>query len=96
MPADQMKRLSMRAVAREADVHITTVWRWTLKGVRGKRLPSFLVGGRRYVLRSELARFMHSGEPCEPSGDAARASALLDAAGVAGSTQHGRNLPIIR
>ena len=52
------ERLTLNQVAKQLDVHIGTVHRWTLRGVRGKRLRSFLVGGRRYISRSDLERFI--------------------------------------
>ena len=51
-------RLSLRAVAHEVGVHLATVWRWTLSGVRGRRLRAIRVGGRRYVLRRDLEAFL--------------------------------------
>lgn len=50
--------LTLKQVAKHLRVHIATVYRWTLRGVRGRRLKSFLVGGRRYVDADELAQFL--------------------------------------
>jgi len=52
------KRSTLNAVADRAGVHLTTVWRWTLDGVRGRRLKTILIGGRRYVLESDLLTFL--------------------------------------
>ena len=35
-----------------------TVWRWVLTGVRGQRLETLLVGGRRYTSREAIERFI--------------------------------------
>lgn len=35
-------------------VHLSTIYRWLSRGRRGVRLPSFLVGGRRYVNAQDL------------------------------------------
>ena len=35
-------------------VHLSTLYRWLTRGRRGMRLPSFLVGGRRYVHLEDL------------------------------------------
>lgn len=35
-------------------VHVATVHRWRLRGIRGIRLPSVLVGGIRYTSREAL------------------------------------------
>jgi transposase-like protein len=42
-------RLTIQEVAKRAGVDASTVWRWVLKGVRGTKLESVRVGGRRYV-----------------------------------------------
>lgn len=39
-------------------LHISTVYRWVLKGVRGKILDSALLGGVRYTSLEALQRFM--------------------------------------
>ncbi len=52
------ERLSLNEVAKQLNVHISTIYRWVLHGVRGRRLKSFLVGGRRYVDADELAQFL--------------------------------------
>ena len=52
------KRLSMREAASHADVHVGTIWRWALHGVRGRRLRTFLVGGRRYIAFADLEAFV--------------------------------------
>ena len=39
-------------------VHISTVYRWTLRGVRGKTLESTLLGGIRYTSLEALERFL--------------------------------------
>lgn len=38
-------------------VDVATVWRWVLRGTRGRKLESVLIGGRRYTSREALARF---------------------------------------
>lgn len=79
------KRMSFSEVAEWADVHKTTVWRWTKLGVRGRRLATRMIGGRRYVLVSDLEDFLE--EPADESDERAHdaadaASKLLDAHGV--------------
>jgi hypothetical protein len=36
-----------------------TCWRWALRGVRGRRLETFLIGGRRYTSREAVDRFLN-------------------------------------
>lgn len=51
-------RVSLTKLAREQHVHVSTVWRWALRGVRGHRLESFSLGGRRYTTREAFERFI--------------------------------------
>ena len=37
--------------------HVCTLHRWRLRGVRGTRLETVMVGGRRYTTSESLARF---------------------------------------
>jgi transposase len=39
-------------------VHVGTVHRWMMHGVRGRTLPSILVGGRRRILTAQLELFL--------------------------------------
>lgn len=39
-------------------LHTSTAMRWCLKGVRGHRLESLMVGGVRYTSREALGRFL--------------------------------------
>jgi hypothetical protein len=49
---------SLAEVARQLDVHVATVWRWATRGVRGRRLTTIVIGGRRYVLNADLDAFL--------------------------------------
>lgn len=37
--------------------HISTVWRWCTRGVRGIRLETVVIAGRRFTSREALQRF---------------------------------------
>ncbi len=52
------RRLTVGDVAQRLQVHIATVWRWVHQGVRGRRLKSRLLGGRRYLLEQDLDAFL--------------------------------------
>jgi hypothetical protein len=41
-------------------VHVSTLWRWSFRGVRGIRLETVLIGGIRYTSREALERFVAS------------------------------------
>ncbi|RIK78507.1 MAG: hypothetical protein DCC67_11465 [Planctomycetota bacterium] len=60
MPADLSPdaRVSLTRLAHELGVSTSTVWRWTLRGVRGHRLPTMQLGGRRYVARADFADWL--------------------------------------
>lgn len=62
------KRLSMREASQHVNVHVATIWRWALHGVRGRRLRTFLLGGRRYVVLSELDAFAEPYDPVDEAG----------------------------
>jgi hypothetical protein len=52
-------RYSMKQAARRCgNVDVSTVWRWTLKGVHGIKLRTVKLGGRRYVLEPDLEAFV--------------------------------------
>ena len=38
--------------------HISTLHRWRLRGVRGRKLESFLSGGRRFTTYEAIERFL--------------------------------------
>ena len=37
--------------------HVSTLHRWRLRGIHGKKLETCLIGGRRYTSREALERF---------------------------------------
>lgn len=79
------KRVSLRKVARLLDVNISTPVRWTLHGVRGRKLRTHLYGGRRYCLLADLEDFLAGNGPqseAHSSENAADAGAALTARGV--------------
>ena len=83
------ERLSLKQVAKHLRVHIATVYRWTLRGVRGRRLKSFLVGGRRYVDADDLVQFLRPHRESRPDVDSRRseyAQKLLRSYGISRPT----------
>lgn len=54
------KPLSLAEAARELPGHPnpSTLWRWRTKGVRGVRLKTILIGGRRHVTPAALDEFI--------------------------------------
>jgi hypothetical protein len=79
------ERLTLKEVAKLARVHLATVWRWTLVGVRGKRLRTVLLGGRRWVLQRDLDQFLteesQTMSQVEPTARAKRVEEQLYEAG---------------
>ena len=71
-------RFTLTEVADQVGVHVKTVQRWTLRGVRGRQLRSSLIGGRRYVLPSDLAEFLE--DSTASSKDSALRHSSKDAA----------------
>ncbi|MGA2256156.1 MAG: DUF1580 domain-containing protein [Thermoguttaceae bacterium] len=54
----QKDRFTMRETATVLDKDVSTIWRFAMKGVRGIRLSTFLIGARRYVLRESILAFL--------------------------------------
>ncbi|QDV34107.1 DUF1580 domain-containing protein [Tautonia plasticadhaerens] len=50
--------------------HISTIWRWATKGVKGARLETVTIGGSRYTSREAVQRFVErlSGSPGDQAG----------------------------
>ena len=46
-------------------VHPSTVHRWRLRGARGRKLETVLIGGRRYSSQEALLRFFDSATAAE-------------------------------
>lgn len=65
----QAERLELKDVAELAGVDLSTVWRWCQKGVRGQKLKSFRLGGRRYVLRDAFDSFVAAQNTDADAGD---------------------------
>ena len=53
-----------------------TLWRWRKKGVRGVKLETVLIGGRRYVSRTALRQFIEA-VTAAASGKPERASSRI-------------------
>lgn len=43
--------------ARDVGVDVSTVWRWTTKGVRGHVLHAWVKGGRRFITPADWRQF---------------------------------------
>jgi hypothetical protein len=56
--------LTLSAAARELPgpsgrgLHVSTLWRWAQRGVKGTRLETVMIGGIRYTSREALERFV--------------------------------------
>ncbi|MEM7518373.1 MAG: DUF1580 domain-containing protein [Planctomycetota bacterium] len=75
-------------------LHISTVYRWVLKGARGKVLDSAMLGGIRYTSLEALERFLgtSTAELVEVRR-LARIRASLDTRGLATPRHHSQELP---
>jgi len=51
-------RISLSALARREGVHVSTVWRWTLRGIRGHRLACFNVGAKKFTTLQSYERWL--------------------------------------
>ncbi len=53
-------RLSLSELARREGVSIPTTWRWAQRGVRGVKIETFAIGGRRYTTTEAFQRFVEA------------------------------------
>ena len=51
-------RISFSALARREGVHISTVWRWCLRGCKGHVLESFSIGGKKFTTLPAYERWV--------------------------------------
>lgn len=54
------QRLTLIQLAKQEDVNTSTIWRWSLRGVRGVTLETFSVGARRFTTVEAFARFVQA------------------------------------
>ena len=52
------QRLTLNQLAKQEGVNPSTVWRWSLRGVRGVKLETFSVGARRFTTIEAFGRFV--------------------------------------
>ena len=52
------QRLSLAAAAKRVGVHVSTVWRWALRGCRGHKLETHAIGWQRFTSVEALKRFI--------------------------------------
>lgn len=64
--------------------HVSTLWRWCLKGCKGVRLDSLCIGGKRFVTATAIERFIEAStasratppeQPCVPAASTAASAA---------------------
>ena len=67
--------LTPTETAKLLGVHVATVYRWLYGGVRGRKLSSVLVGGRRRILDQHLAEFLQPGNQAAAKTDDSRSKA---------------------
>ena len=64
--------LTPTETAKLLGVHVATVYRWLYGGVRGRKLKSVLVGGRRRIITADLDEFLSGDVPSAENVDAMR------------------------
>ena len=62
---EQLMYLAEAAAILPGRPSIATLWRWRVKGVRGRRLESVVLGGRVFTSREALQRFAHHEGGCD-------------------------------
>jgi hypothetical protein len=56
--SDEVLTLSQAAKRLPNHPHVSTVWRWHLRGIRGVHLETILIGGQRYTSAEALQLFI--------------------------------------
>ncbi len=56
--------------------HVSTMWRWHRRGVRGIRLETAVLGGKRYTSREAIQRFVSRTTEAHDRGGAAPAKLI--------------------
>jgi hypothetical protein len=56
---EKLLSLSQAARSLPGPPHPNTLWRWHQRGVRGVKLETVLIGGRRFTSFEALERFVH-------------------------------------
>ena len=51
-------RISLTSLAQQEGVHVSTVWRWCLRGCKGYQLESFNVGGKKFTTLPAYERWL--------------------------------------
>ncbi len=57
-PFGERERLRVNELSRAIDKDVSTIYRWTQRGVRGHVLGSYMMGGQRYVDRQDFVDFL--------------------------------------
>lgn len=57
LSSEELRSLSAAANTLPRRPHVSTLWRWAQRGIRGIRLETILIGGRRYTSDEALDRF---------------------------------------
>jgi predicted transcriptional regulator len=54
------RKLTLTELAKRQNINVSTCWRWAQRGVRGSRLETFSIGGRRWTTEEAFARFVEA------------------------------------
>jgi hypothetical protein len=74
-------RITLKKLAQREGVHYSTVLRWSLKGCRGRKLRTHMLGARKCTTEEDLAIFIRecgegSAEQTKPTTTRKRRSAM--------------------
>jgi hypothetical protein len=71
------QRVTLTELAQQQQVSSSTVWRWTMRGLRGVRLETYSIGGRRFTTREAFDRFILGSQHPSNSGSICASSVPL-------------------
>jgi hypothetical protein len=91
---DELISLSQAAKCRPTPPSPATLWRWHRKGIRGIRLETVLIGGKRYTTAEEFAAFCSRVTAADSSTTDERSDAVRRRLEVRGLLDDGKSAGI--
>jgi hypothetical protein len=85
--AESLLTLSKAAGVLPGQPHVSTLFRWATRGVRGVKLETCLLGGRRYTSRQALQRFSSAATGATQRYDESRKPKLVATTDIGRETQ---------
>ena len=70
--------ISLTKLAQELEKHVSSIWRWRQRGIRGVRLECISIGGQCYTTREAFSRFVAASNGDRPPASRTPRQRLLE------------------